>query len=431
MRVRVPQPVERTAEAADAGARLAACGLLALSGRPERPCLDGAAVLAAFDELAAQVATHSAFIGRRVVVREEILTERARLLGLSRRGRISVNGSCRLIRARDGWLAVNLPRADDVACVPAWLEMPTGEDVWQVIEQEARNRPCMALVERARLLGLAVSMLPSDMPAAQPRRVTAQERNSLPARSDAGRRRWRPLVVDLSALWAGPLAGQILHRAGATVIKVECVRRPDAVRHGAPEFFDRLNSGKAHLRLDFTCPKDLDRLRALIAKADVVISSARARALDALGLSPEQLVERHAGLIWIAITGHGLRGPDALKVGFGDDCAVGGGLVARDEHGEPVFLGDAIADPLTGLRAAALGLQALRCAEGVVLDVSLRETAALVAQADATRAPIMGRLVCIDGRWYYVGGSPGSRPMAVDHDGPVPSGFVDECVSQT
>ena len=40
------------------------------------------------------------------------------------------------------------------------------------------------------------------------------------------------LVADLSSMWAGPLCGQLLARAGATVVKVESPRRPDGTIKG-------------------------------------------------------------------------------------------------------------------------------------------------------------------------------------------------------
>jgi len=47
--------------------------------------------------------------------------ERPACVGGTRRGRMSVGGTAHLLRARDGWIAVNLPRPDDRTAVPAWL----------------------------------------------------------------------------------------------------------------------------------------------------------------------------------------------------------------------------------------------------------------------------------------------------------------------
>ena len=57
-------------------------------------------------------------------------------------------------------------------------------------------------------------------------------------------------------------------------------------------------------------------------------------------------------------------GRDSPRVGFGDDVAAGAGLVACDQAGQPVFCGDALADPLTGLAAAELALTAPRDGRG-------------------------------------------------------------------
>jgi crotonobetainyl-CoA:carnitine CoA-transferase CaiB-like acyl-CoA transferase len=63
-------------------------------------------------------------------------------------------------------------------------------------------------------------------------------------------------------------------------------------------------------------------------------------------------------------------------VAFGDDAAAAGGLVRWTAAGEPEFLGDALADPLTGLAAAAGALQALAEGGGVIVDAALARTAA-------------------------------------------------------
>ncbi len=59
---------------------------------------------------------------------------------------------------------------------------------------------------------------------------------------------------------------------------------------------------------------------------------------------------------------------------FGDDAAVAGGLVARDDQG-PCFCADAIADPLTGLAAAVAVLNALGDGGAWVIDASMADIA--------------------------------------------------------
>ena len=63
---------------------------------------------------------------------------------------------------------------------------------------------------------------------------------------------------------------------------------------------------------------------------------------------------------------------------FGDDAAVAGGLVGAAAGG-PVFCGDAIADPLTGLEAALAVAESLGRGGGELIDVSMAAVAATYA----------------------------------------------------
>ena len=82
--------------------------------------------------------------------------------------------------------------------------------------------------------------------------------------------------------------------------------------------------------------------------------------------------------MWLQITGHGAAGPEANRIGFGDDTAVAAGLVAW-EGSQPVFCADAIADPGTGLIAACAVIEALGSNQQCLLDVSLRRVAESMA----------------------------------------------------
>jgi hypothetical protein len=66
-------------------------------------------------------------------------------------------------------------------------------------------------------------------------------------------------------------------------------------------------------------------------------------------------------------------GRASQRVGFGDDVAASAGLLAWDDSGRPVFCGDAIADPLTGITAAAL---AMSDGPGTLWDVSMTDVVA-------------------------------------------------------
>lgn len=307
-----------------------------------------------------------------------LLGERARLLGLGRQGAISANGSCRLIAAQGGRVALNLPRPDDWELMPALLGEAAAD--WAGIARLAANRERDALVAQGRLLGLAIA---PDAPArpAPPFRLETF--------GHGGPRTGRPLVVDLASLWAGPLAGSLLHAAGARVIKVESPGRPDGARTGNAAFFDLLNAGKESVALDFADPRDVERLRRLIDRADIVIEGSRARALAHLGIRAEEVASR--GATWLSITAHGRTGEAADRIGFGDDAAVAGGLASAMARawGEPLFAGDAIADPLTGITAALAGWAGWLQGGGRLVSLALADViadACLLHEAPHVRA---------------------------------------------
>ena len=173
-------------------------------------------------------------------------------------------------------------------------------------------------------------------------------------------------MVDFSALWAGPLCASLLGQAGARVVKVESATRLDGARRGEPGFYDLLHAGHESVCIDPQDAAHREALKALVAAADVVIESSRPRALAGWGLSAEAAA-RH-GTVWVTITAYGRGQPG--RVGFGDDVAAGAGLVGWSA-GRPVFVGDAIADPLTGLAGAVAALRALGSGDGVLIDLAM------------------------------------------------------------
>lgn len=326
-------------------------------------------------ELGAAVAELTQRFGRRVNVEAMGVTDRHGHLALAEPGRVSPNGSCRLIRAADGWLAVNLARDEDRSLILPWLEGEADADDWSRVEAAVAARAVSELRDRAALLGL---------PAAQVGEVAAERPQAHILRiGEAGVRRAgrRLRVIDLSALWAGPLCGAILAEAGADVTRIESRARPDPSRLATPEFYDRLNRRKAHVVLDFAEPGDRDLLRQAVSSADVLITSARPRAFAGLGLDPSKVFAANPGIVWAAVSGYGWSGAGAERVAFGDDAAAGGGLVRWAQDGAPLFLGDALADPVTGLAAAIGVLKGLEAGGGVLVDAAL----ALCAAGAASR----------------------------------------------
>lgn len=300
---------------------------------------------------------------------------RARLAGFEEPGRASAGGSCRLMRAADGWVALNVARPDDHASLPALVNLlgGTGE-----LTEVVAWRPATEVVRQAQLLGVATASLGSER-GRRPPALCERVRPAAAARPLGGVR-----VVDFSALWAGPLCARLLGLAGAEVVKVESAARPDGARRGNPDFYRHLHDGHRSVVLDFA---DRSALRAVVADADVVIETSRPRALRRLGLHAEQFLAAGPGRVWVSITGYGR---DDDRIAFGDDAAVAGGLVARrPSDAGPAFLGDALADPVTGIYAARAVARSLAEGGGHLLCVSMGACAAELADG-GRRTPRKG-----------------------------------------
>jgi hypothetical protein len=345
---------------------------MALTGLPEAPLGPPERLVDGVEDLARPFGNLDALA---------LLGERAAHMGLWRRGTTSCGGSCRLLGSGNGYLAVSLARDEDFDAIPAWLELDgtpaNAPAAWSAVADAVATRDLDALVARATLLGLPVSRVGE---AAEQTALSRVPLGPAPAREPAG-----SMVVDLSALWAGPLCGDLLAGAGASVIKVESPARPDGARRGPAAFFDLLNGRKRSVALDFGHTEGVDALRALIRRADVVIEASRPRALEQLGIKAGDEVEGGGPQVWVSITGYGRTDPNA-RVAFGDDAAVGGGLVVWHD-GVPMFCADAVADPITGLAAANACLDALAAGGRWLLDVSMAGVCAELSGATLPTSP--------------------------------------------
>lgn len=357
------------APAADAVALWAASGAMALTGQPGGPPLVRTGPARAID---AALRALRALAPQAQLPDARLLGERAALLGLERQGDVSCGGGARLLPVADGWVAVALPRVSDLELVPALVGdvVPDGQE-WEAVFAWATTRPAAEVRERARLLGLPVA-------------VPGEERVTTPwhvRHERTGRPLTRPArVVDLSALWAGPLCCSLLRACGAEVVKVEDPGRPDGARRGDPAFFDLLNRGARSVPLDLQSRTGRARLGELVRQADVVVEGSRPRALVQLGVVAEEVVAE-TDVTWISITAHGREQGD--RVGYGDDAAVAGGLVVESD-GQPLFVGDAVADPLTGVHAALAAWAGVLTGGARLVDIGLSRVA---AWADSLEVP--------------------------------------------
>jgi crotonobetainyl-CoA:carnitine CoA-transferase CaiB-like acyl-CoA transferase len=179
-------------------------------------------------------------------------------------------------------------------------------------------------------------------------------------------------VVNLGALWAGPLCAQLLQRGGMAVTDVEALARPDVT---PPQFARVLRDGHVRRRLDFATADGRAELAAELRAADVVIEASRPRALQGLGVPAEVIMRDRVPRIWLRITGHG---PRSGRIAFGDDAAVAGGLVAWDD-GRPAFAGDALADPLTAILGALAVAACAHAGGSWLIELAMADAARLAA----------------------------------------------------
>jgi hypothetical protein len=325
--------------------------------------------------------------------------ERAWLTSARFRSGRSTSGATRLLATADGVIAVTLARPDDWTLLPAWLEtsdpdlaarlemrvrsdedadLPTNEPLWQYLTDTLPGRTTRNLIEQGRVLGLPVAATGVHREQLCPDFSQLFLTKTLPFDKRP------PRVIDLSALWAGPLCSHLLQLCGAEVIKVESLSRPDGARAGHSGFYDLLNQGKRSVALDFDSTEGYRALERLINSADIVIESSRPRALSQIGIAAEKIIQENPELIWLSLTGHGRTEPQANWTAFGDDAGVAAGLSdlmlqATDAY---QFAGDAIADPLTGAHAALAAWHALSSSHGGVVELSLAGVAAWCLQEE-------------------------------------------------
>ena len=206
-------------------------------------------------------------------------------------------------------------------------------------------------------------------------------------------------VVELARILAGPWSGQILADLGAEVIKVEAPEGDDTRRWGPPfikrdgdesaAYFHAANRGKKSVIADFRTPEGREKLRALIADADVVIENFKLGGLEKYGLDYASLRALNPRLVYCSITGFGQDGPYAHRAGY--DFIIQGmsGLMSvtgEPEH-QPQKVGVAVVDIFTGIYATVGILAALqqreRTGRGQQVDMALLDvgTAVMANQA--------------------------------------------------
>ena len=209
-------------------------------------------------------------------------------------------------------------------------------------------------------------------------------------------------VLDLSRILAGPHAAQTLGDLGAEVLKLEAPWGDDTRSWGPPfqagfdgedvaSYFLSCNRGKRIETVNIK--QEQERIRALMAYADVVLENFKPGTFDAIvGEVPEDTIV-------CSISGYGQDGPRRDEVAFDLTMQARSGImsITGDAEGGPAKVGVAWIDVMTGMNAVSSILAALyhreKTGKGARIDISLWDTAlaALVNQGHNALAGITPR----------------------------------------
>ncbi|MDA0269516.1 MAG: CoA transferase [Chloroflexi bacterium] len=205
-------------------------------------------------------------------------------------------------------------------------------------------------------------------------------------------------VLELSEVWAGPMAGSLLGDLGADVIKVESYPRASQTRvlvegatvkpgEGAP--YERgmvhhlANRNKRNVAFNLRHSDAAEPFRRLVRSADVLYEGYSAGTIDAMGWGWETLHAINPRLVMVSMPGWGVQGPfqGYVTLGSGLDAYLGHTFVRgypgdSPDDTKPVYHSDAtgalalVAAVMTGLRRVE------QTGEGCFIDMSQVEAMA-------------------------------------------------------
>lgn len=205
-------------------------------------------------------------------------------------------------------------------------------------------------------------------------------------------------VLDLTRVFAGPWATQMLADFGADVVKVEHPQGGDDVRRmglpqtradgsetGLTSSFLAMNRNKRSVALDMGKPADRTALQAMAARADVLVENFKTGGLRKFGLDYPTLSAANPRLVYCSITGYGQDGPNAALPGYDPIFQAVSGLMSitgqpdGQPGGGPAVVGYSVSDINAGFYATIAILTALRARDAVTgrgqhIDIALLDT---------------------------------------------------------
>jgi len=197
------------------------------------------------------------------------------------------------------------------------------------------------------------------------------------------------VVLEFSQYLSGPSAGLRLADLGARVIKIEKPGSGDAGRKLSIKdlwvddnslLFHTVNRNKESFAADLKSEGDLETIKKLIGKADVMIHNFRPGVMKKIGLDYTAARKINEKIIYSEISGYGIQGPWKDKPG--QDLLLqsmtGLAYTTGNANNGPVPFGIAIADILCGAQLVQGILAALvrrqKKGMGALIEISLLET---------------------------------------------------------
>ena len=211
-------------------------------------------------------------------------------------------------------------------------------------------------------------------------------------------------VLDLSRILGGPLCGQILGDHGADVLKVEPPQGDDTRAWGPPfkdgvaSYYFGLNRNKRIQFRDLGTPEGQQRMRELMAQADVVLENFKVGTMEKWGIGYEQMRQLHPHLVWCRVTGFGADGPLGSLPGYDAAIQATAGLMSinGEAEGDPLRVGLPVVDMVTGLNAVIGVLLALheRAGSGLgqLVDAALYDSGLSLLHPHAANWFMSGKL---------------------------------------
>ena len=254
-------------------------------------------------------------------------------------------------------------------------------------------------------------------------------------------------VLDLSRVFSGPWAAQMLADFGADVIKVERPGRGDDVRQQGIRIKDgqgaessetssflAMNRGKRSITVDMSQPAGQELVRELAARSDILIENFKAGDLARYGLDFASLSKVNPRLVYCSISGFGQTGPYSHLPGYDPIFQSMSGLMSVTGHadeepgGGPMRVGFSVADITAGFYAVSAILAALRhrdmvSGEGQHIDLALLDSqvaaishVAMMYLVSGKQPPRLGNASPITCPWQSFECSDGEIVVAVGND---------------